>query len=148
MKYLVSFMLLAAVLLTGCKYEDGPWVSLRGKEARVVGSKKVEAYIVNGVDSTFLFDSIFSGTDYAEKGIFFDLHDLSYNVFLTGCGQGSWAFNGQTRERMSFFLPNCANGEFTRHHAWHILRLTHRELWLESEVLGDDCQLRFKAVKR
>ena len=133
------------LLLAGCKYEDGPLVSLRGKQARVVGAKKVESYIVNGVDSTFLFDSLYAGTEYGAKGMFFDLHDLSYNVFLTECGQGHWGFNDQTRESMYIVLPNCLNGEFTRRNAWHILRLTHRELWLESEEPSDDCQLRFKA---
>ena len=44
---------LVAMLFASCKkYPDGPWVSFRSRKARLEGKRKIEQYLVNGIDST------------------------------------------------------------------------------------------------
>ena len=148
MKYLLPFTLLAAVLLTGCKYEDGPLVSIRSAKNRVFGSKKVEAYIVNGIDSTFLFDSLYAGTEYMtnkESGIFFDLHDANYNLTISDCAPGIWGFHDSKAYYLYLSFPGCNGREFWRRQEWRVTRLTQKDLWLESERPNEQASLRFRS---
>ncbi|HBF89045.1 MAG TPA: hypothetical protein DDX39_10425 [Bacteroidales bacterium] len=58
MKKSVIFVIAVFLLVgNGCqKYEEGPWLSLRSKENRVVGTWVVDKYHINGVDSTELYN--------------------------------------------------------------------------------------------
>ena len=58
MKKLLALFVIA-ILVNSCKkYEEGPSLSFRKKEQRVEGNWKVKTYIVNGTDETSVFDSI------------------------------------------------------------------------------------------
>ena len=45
-----------ATLITACKYEDGPLVSLRSKQDRIIAIWEVESLTIDGVDSTSLYN--------------------------------------------------------------------------------------------
>ena len=145
MRHTLFYLLLAAVLLTGCKYEDGPWVSIRSAKNRVFGSKRIESYIVNGIDSTFLFDSLYAGTDYEDKGMFFDLHDANDNLWIPYCAPGVWVFPDQKNFYIYLAFPGCNGREFWRWQEWRVTRLTQKDLWLESERPNEQASLRFRS---
>ena len=144
MRHTLFYLLLAAVLLTGCKYEDGPLVSIRSPKGRMVGSKQITSYVVNGVDSTFLFDSLYVGTEYLDKGMFFDLHDLNDNLWISECAPGMWGFHDSDNYILYLVLPSCNGRQFWRYQEWRVLKLTSKNLWLESAISGDNTTLRFQ----
>ena len=56
MKKVILILAISASILNGCKYEDGPWVSLRSAKNRLYGTYTLATYTVNGVDSLSLFN--------------------------------------------------------------------------------------------
>lgn len=84
---LIGFMTLGT---QSCKkYEDGPMISLRSREARIANNWKVENYKKNDVDYTTFV------TDYSE--VFSKDGNYSYNwgVFA---GNGTWALQNNDQE--------------------------------------------------
>ena len=74
----IGILLFTVLLLASCKkYDEGPWISFRSKEKRIIGTWEVQAFYVNGYDSTQFFrkyDSpIFS---FERSSIYISLADM------------------------------------------------------------------------
>ena len=57
-------MVIAVLLLAGCKYEDGPAISLRSKKARAANTWQIDKAFENGVDRNANASCRQSGTCY------------------------------------------------------------------------------------
>lgn len=57
-----SFALLAGVVFTACKYEEGPGISLRSKRDRIANEWRVEKFVYDGQDVTSTINDTFFTT--------------------------------------------------------------------------------------
>lgn len=149
-------LLCIAAFAAGCNkdFEDGPSFSLRSKEARITGSKTIESYVVNGIDSTFVFDSIYAGSDYAQNGITWVRGESSVNPILCSpCLPGRWEIS-EDGKQLRISWPAWAIGQPGNLEIWNygyrgaydIQRLTERELWVRAVVSGNVVEIKFKKV--
>jgi len=119
---LIYIYLIFIVLLSCKKYEDGPLVSFRSKQARIVGRWELDKVIVNGVEKRD--DLFFFRMDISDGG----------EVVLYGKGgiiKGVWQFDNN-KESIKF--------KFETDNSWTketILRLKEKELWLMSREIDN-----------
>jgi len=129
-KYILLFLLLAFCFTDCKKYPEGPWISLRSKEKRLLGNWKVQKYLIDGVDSTSTkFPNLSSSVcvySFAHYGQYVD--DGCYS---TG---GKWGW-GNKKESLivglefgsiltPFFLSTSTE--------WTILRLSNKDMHLKT----------------
>lgn len=115
---------LPIILLASCgKYEDGPAISLRSKEARLCNTWQVSSAMQNGADRTSDFNAAFAGYLLDIKKD--ETYTLSYSPFSLGQvnDAGRWEF---TNDKMEVRFTNNDN-ESTQ---YRILRLKEKELWV------------------
>jgi hypothetical protein len=127
------FVLATISVLASCKkYEDGPLISLRSREARIANDWRIERAMDGGDDVTGLFDQyelrLTKGKDatltanYTLLGIHFE--------FSTS---GTWALVNKSEDLQLDFADDDAD------ETWEILRLKETELWLHEK--GGDLEL-------
>lgn len=106
---------LSTLTITGCKkYEDGPLISLRSREARVANTWKIDNYKVNGTDYTSLMGG------YSET--FTKSGGYSYESSILN-GSGTWKFRNHDEE---IALTGTANQD---NYTLVILKLEEKEFW-------------------
>ncbi|MDX2284030.1 MAG: lipocalin family protein [Bacteroidia bacterium] len=121
MKYLVMILLAAAgILLGGCKYEEGPILSLRSREDRVANTwKVVSATDEDGKDVSDEFSSwkfTFSLDSTAQ--LTYNLGSISANL------NGTWELT-ESDDRLTINLGGLFGTQ-----EYIILRLTEDEFWV------------------
>ncbi|MCB9230426.1 MAG: hypothetical protein H6581_02080 [Bacteroidia bacterium] len=142
------FFLLAVTTLFSCsQYDEGPCLSFTSKENRIVGNHWVYEFLVDGVDSTSVIDSVYAGTDYETNGFWF----LSqYEQGLVGCypcGVGAWTpLDDFSRMRLN--LPYSYNDtiiyfSLPYFEDWDIVKLTKKDIKLRLEKNGKLYNLNF-----
>jgi len=143
MKKIVIALLCSIVLVSCKKYEEGPAFSFRSVSNRITGNWKVENFKVNGVDSTSaLLNKI--GDCHYSFGI-----TKSKNQPMGGCGaSGSWGLD-KDKKKLGIWLyphPSATPEAFvvTGSSYWTILRLTNKEMWIESNILNTQYNVRLK----
>ena len=116
-KTIIASALLFLGVLAGCKkYEEGPALSLRSKNARVANTWKVESYTINASDYTSELTSINYTETYDKDG------NYSYSsTFDTGSGK--WEFQSDKME----IKRSGVSGQSTE--SLHILCLKHKKFW-------------------
>jgi hypothetical protein len=124
-------LLLVAAVVTSCKkYDEGPSLSLRGKKGRLAGEWEVEKYMEDGTDKTTDYrQGVTSETlEYEKDGTY--KATIVTTAFGTITSEGTWKFindkedlektvtsvNGQTQSPASVDTT-------------HIIRLTNKEFW-------------------
>lgn len=120
----IMFLAIPLLILGGCgKYEDGPAISLRSKEARVCNTWQVSSAMQNGVDKTSDFNAAFAGylLDIRKD----ETYTLSYSPFSIGQvnDQGRWEF---TSDKMEIRFTD-SDGDVSQ---YQILRLKEKEFWV------------------
>lgn len=106
---------LSTLTITGCKkYEDGPLISLRSREARVANTWKIDNYKVNGTDYTSLMGG------YSET--FTKSGGYSYESSILN-GSGTWKFRNHDEE---IALTGTVNQD---NYTLVILKLEEKEFW-------------------
>jgi len=115
---------LPLLMLSACgKYEDGPAISLRTKEHRLVNNWQVSSAYQNGTDKTSDFNAAYAGylLDIRKD----DTYTLQYSPFSIGQvnDHGTWAF---TDDKMQVRFTD-SDGDVT---VYTILRLKEKELWV------------------
>jgi hypothetical protein len=132
-------------MVAGCRYEDGPLISLRSKESRIVGGKKIILYEVDGIDSTGYFESAFSNTTYDSTGFQWLSENENSQVFCTaGCFTGYWEFQ-QDKKTIFVRLPSPTTGGFSFPDGiWEILKLTKRDFWIKNTFGGKEYLIKFE----
>ncbi len=138
MKKASTLLLLGIMLLlAGCKYEDGPLLSIRSKDARVVNTWVPEKADINGVDglktdgngaayingdSTGYFLGLKEVTFLGEGGCF-----LVYKTSQDNNYTGTWEFS-KDKQLISIRLSPPLNGMPYVSMDWEILRLNENHL--------------------
>lgn len=110
-------------LLSSCKkYEEGPLLSLRSKEARLANSWKVEKYLENGVDKTSNSQSFFDS--YSEEFTKDGIYSYSYVIGNdTYTGSGKWEFQSDETEIKVSGVSGASSETLV------ILKLKNDEFW-------------------
>ena len=131
-----SFIIITLICIsfTTCKkYEEGPSLSLRSKEARVVNTWKVEKYYKNGEDKTadFFADKINYIETFTEDGKWsLSYTDASDNELETD--SGTWEFDKDSnKEKIDRNAGGSTWEELT------ILKLKNKEFWFWYMDSGD-----------
>lgn len=135
---------LATVLVfgfTGCKYEEGPWFSLRSAERRLVNSWNYEfvqfngANILNGTGPGSVNFSL-STIGFNEDGRFSASWRIRNDNVMNNDDieqvAGSWSFDDDNETLVLDYddMPE-------RQQTFNILRLRNDDLWLEEKVDDD-----------
>ena len=151
--YLFLFLF---TLLYGCKkYPDGPGLTFRTPLQRILGTWKAAAYFVNDVDSIFFFNQYESGL---QIGFGSEENEEGYKGHVR-CGSDSsdayyatlyWKFvndkddlqlDNQHQNDLIDFGGPLAEKDAT---VYRILRLTHDELWFETDYNDRHYEFRWK----
>lgn len=137
---LALFFLVVALLVSSCKYDDGPIISFRGKEARVVNSWAYDLVLHNGLDVTAGSSEL--SIDYTQSSIGFN-KDGRFSTIISEIGSdstvistqynGFWSFTEKKKDvELLFDSPFPPSGETK---TLVITQLREKTLWLE-EVQG------------
>ncbi|MEP7265626.1 MAG: hypothetical protein ABI772_14065 [Bacteroidota bacterium] len=152
-----GFTIISLLLVSfGCKkYEEGPLISFRSKDSRIIGFWVLEYLYINNIDSTEAVK-----TQTCDGGLFFTIPSKHYHegnwvsvTYTSGCrgcsGYWSLSHNKKTLSIEHRTTDSCsfrsigpylaANGV-----AWEIRRLTKDQLWLATEYNGQNCWAHFK----
>lgn len=149
MKKLV-FCFSVMMLFFGCKkYPDGPLLSLRTKEHRMVGNWDVEYFSVNGYDSTeYLRSQPFYGKYQFRKGDYSSGDFIFKNSSNSYTASGSWIFtNNKKYLALALTTPVPTNhiGPYAAEYvSWEIRKLKENELWLKTTYNGKEYFVKFK----
>lgn len=139
MKIPFSFVLVTLgciLLISSCKkYEDGPFISLRSKTARVINTWVIESATRNNGAITAEYEAY---TLFLEKdnkaNLQYKIDDFGLDLILST--RGTWALE-ESKENLRL---NFDNDDFDRY--YQILRLKENELWLrEIGYNGDELHL-------
>jgi hypothetical protein len=121
---ILLFALVLALVLPSCgKYEEGPSISLRSKTARIVNEWVVEKYYENAVDVTVAYQTFMPGLvmNIKENGeVVSSYNDQSGSVVTWG---STWEFNSDK----SAIIVTTGGVAVTS----DIIRLKNDELWLK-----------------
>jgi len=120
-----SLVLLAVLsFLNGCKYEEGPAISLRSKKARVENSWSVEKFIdAEGVS----YDDPFPDAEYTfTKDGKFTLKDNSGEI------AGTWVFSESKKNIILSYTQGAVGSD-----EYRILKLKDKEFWFQNILRGE-----------
>lgn len=129
-KYVYLFGFLLAFSLVGCsKYDNGPWISLRSKQNRLVNPWKYSLVLLNGNN---VMDGKVPGTiNFTESSIGFNKEGrfTEVNTIDDTANQkdGSWSFDEDKAILQLTYDDGSDNRNLT------ILKLKHEDLWLKEE---------------
>lgn len=134
-KQICTIAVIAAVsssFISCSKYEEGPKISLRSKEARVENTWKVEKYYKNSEDKTtdFFADKI----NYTETFTEDNKWSLSYTDASDSeleTDSGTWDFDDEDKTKIDRNAGGSTWEELT------ILRLKNKEFWFWYMDSGD-----------
>jgi hypothetical protein len=134
------FIAFTFILTASCKkYPDGPLLSLRTKEHRVIGEWNVEYFSINGYDSTeYLKGQPLFGTYFFEKEDGRHIFGYISNDRLHSVG-GKWEFRSNKKNieididhtSYTWVNFNLVIFSITKKTLWQIQRLTEKEMWLK-----------------
>jgi hypothetical protein len=132
---LVGLFLL--VLVTGCKYEDGPVISLRTTKSRVANSWKWKYAAFNDRNMTagdtigaIVYNQCHLGMDKLNR-FSVSIATKQVNGYSVDIFQGNWDFGDKNKTiTMDFDDPNQPD------EVWNVTRLTKDELWYNIEYVN------------
>jgi hypothetical protein len=125
---LFALLTLLIVGMTGCKYEEGPFISFVPKVERVTNSWIVSTAIINGEQQTDI-----SGFNYIT---FFKEGNAAVQFEILGAAidySGTWTFN-EDNSAILLTTDDDATGVFEYNRTMTILKLKEKELhvtWTE-----------------
>jgi len=159
-KQKILLVLFIAMIFFSCKkYEEGLWFSFRGVDKRIEGFWELEYLFINDVDSTAAVKSqdcnglLFLSIPYDLK------HEGDWSLAPVNgtCKQckGEW---GISKDKKFLGIEHRSNdtcefksvGPYLASNSieikWQIIKLTVKQLWLETEYNGQNCWAHFKKV--
>lgn len=137
-KIFLLVCLAASLSFQGCKYEEGPMLSLSSKKNRAVNKWVIDKVYEKGVDKTEEYKRFFvnysielkSDKNYVLKYRPFNLSDYEE--------KGTWDFSGD-KKQIIFKPIDQSSGSI-----WNILRLKSNEAWVTQMVDGEELELHMK----
>jgi len=128
-KYLIAVLSFALIFGSCSKYEDGPFISFRSKQERLINTWAYTLVLRNGANVTF--GAVDGSINYAASEIGFNdemrFSDIFYLDSLYTQRDGDWVFNDKKKE---VHLTYDDNGE-TR--TFRITRLKEKDLHFEED---------------
>lgn len=131
--YLLCLFTLSSAFYS-CKYDDGPLVSFRSKEARVINSWAYDLTLRNGLNVTTAsvpgaINYVNSSLGFDDNGLFSLIEeiDADLNVY-----DGTWSFS----DKKESLLLSYTDGNIPPRELF-IRKLNHKKLWLE-ETIDDE----------
>lgn len=123
MKKLLLPLFVMILAFSGCYYEEGPIISLRTPESRLVNKWKYEKFSLNGQDQMDEYKS--SWVEFKKDKTAKFYKDTSYSY------TAAWEFSDDFK---TLYL-NCSDDTFnTWEIDYNILKLRDKELWMESDM--------------
>lgn len=123
MKKLLLPLIVIILAFTGCYYEEGPIISLRTPESRLVNKWKYEKFTLNGQDQMDNYQSSWVEFKKDKTATFYEDTAYSYTA--------AWEFSDDFK---TLYL-NCSDDSLnTWEIDYNILKLREKELWLESDM--------------
>lgn len=157
MKKNIKYLLFAVILLfSGCKYEEGPFISFRTACDRICREWEIERFYVDGADSlpdfqnkliycmTYKFDKDMSNLELYGYDCVGGIDSIQHNYY-----DGGW-FLHENNRKISFGLgyigqnygPLFIGGDLR----WTIIKLSSKEMWLEIVYFNNKkYEVKFKA---
>jgi hypothetical protein len=128
----LTALFIAATLVSSCKYEEGPAISLCTKKARVANDWKYEKITVNGEDVTALVGST--------TVITFD-KDGSWKQVTDGVtdDEGTWEFSSSKDE---LIITHKDDPDLNA--TWTILKLKQKSMWVSYTEDTDKWEAHFE----
>lgn len=131
MKY-IGLLLGISLVYSACKYEEGPWVSIRSKKERVSNTWKVEKAYEDGQDVTSSYQQYELQLLRSGSAKLVAIY-TSGNVTVEYETNGTWDLIDNKEElRLDFENNNADN-------TYKILKLKEKEMWLRDT--DDDVEL-------
>lgn len=132
-----SILVLLFVFMAGSfsckKYEENPLINLKTKTNRIEGEYFIAKYEVNGIDSTYILNSIIPSITIRNK----EGRDNTKRI-MGGFVYGTWDFEDHKKqflinidERDEYFVGPFVN---RAENQWRITKLTDRELHLNASI--------------
>lgn len=124
------------LIFSSCKYEDGPFLSLRSKTERLVKEWKLDQFFENGVEKTDEAKSQFS--NYTLTIYNNNTYTLTYslNGVLPYSESGTWKFANKKKD-----LILTDDGDETK---YEILKLKETQLWVIGNWDNNEYEIRLK----
>lgn len=162
MKKILNYSLIAIIFIaTACsRYEDGPFLSLKSPEKRLLGLWEITELKINEVDyiSTYNEDSVYV------KFSIIEYDDLFINIVKDGTSGSQLSSSilkfEDNKTKMRFELKRfVAYEQYTAplyelippiefDNAWNILRLVSKEFIIEIEDNGIKYKLKFERLEK
>jgi hypothetical protein len=121
MKKILLPILIIIISLSGCYYEDGPIISLRTPENRLVNKWKYQNFTINGQDQMSSYKN--SWVEFKKDKTAEFYQDTSYTF------TAAWEFSD---DYQTLYL-NCSDDTTTWESDYVILKLRNKEMWMESD---------------
>ena len=133
---LLSFVFIA--ITNGCKkYEEGPVISLRSKEARLVNSWKFDEIVFEG--ETNLTKSSLVTQAYVNVVEFKKDNTFMFKLNETVLAEGNWSFNKHKTAIELSYTSTFSNNSTER---LQILKLKSADFWFIDNGNGDETEFR------
>ena len=163
--FALSFIALMLALGACSKYEDGPWISFRSVEDRIIGKWKVEYFEIDGVDVTqqwidnydwsfeFYIDEYY-GT---HKMWIWDISCTTTTDTLISYASSGWKLHNNDT-KLGFGILNMMSPptdtiycgmyplETYRVSIYTIIRLTKKNMWLSHENDGHNYLIKLRII--
>lgn len=120
MKKLSLAIIVMLVMFSGCYYEDGPIISLRTPETRLVNKWKFHKYMINGQDITSTYANSWIEFKDDKSATFYD--NPSYIYFAT------WEFDDDYKTLYCDCIDSAGN---VWSQDYEISKLRDKELWMK-----------------
>lgn len=132
MKKLLAFIFLVSVLFfTECKkYPEGPYISFKSKKERIANTWKIDALLINGVDSAAYYNNLLK--DYtltmSKSGSYTISYYVSYPVFgnVYNTENGNWTLTSD-KKTITINPTSIALGSLPSPSSWQILKLYEKD---------------------
>lgn len=154
---LLLFVITLVFVLSGCRYEEGPVLSLTSVKKRLAGFWEVVGFTCEGLDSLQYYkDScgcemgFYQNTSHTD---FFNdvwFRDCYYKQYLAGY-VGEFRFDDNKNFLYVYFngsyAPTTHYGPILINSKWEILRLTKEEFKISSDVNGKNYIVSFEKME-
>jgi len=159
-KKIILILIVITAIAQGCRYEEGPVISLKSVRGRLLGAWKVTEFTCEGVDSLQYYNDSCGcdisfidhkdSFDERDKLLFYNCHNS--NIYNT---DNFWGRFGLPENKkfisISFIEYPLSNWGVYKHFGpilidsrWEILRLTKDELKISSDVDDRNYMLSFE----
>ncbi len=146
--------ILFSLILFSCKYKDGPAISFRSADSRIIGNYEADAFTVDGQDALQLWkdsisDIIFSLYHEVEPTDNYWISTRVKSEFLSG----NYKLVADDTQLLIYSLEETAAfpgaGPFreNKESTWDIYKLSKKRIWMQTEFEGHIYYVELKQIE-